>query len=56
MLRALWSSRAAMNAQQEKLDSISNNIANANTIGYKREDVSFQDLVYETLNRKGISY
>lgn len=54
MLRALWGSRAAMNAQQEKLDSISNNIANANTIGYKREDVSFQDLVYETLNRKGI--
>lgn len=53
MLRALWSSRSAMNAQQEKLDSISNNIANANTIGYKREDVSFQDLVYETLNRKG---
>lgn len=53
MLRALWSSRAAMNAQQQKLDSISNNIANANTVGYKREDVSFQDLVYETLNRKG---
>jgi fagellar hook-basal body proteins len=54
MLRALWSSRAAMNAQQQKLDSISNNIANTNTVGYKREDVSFQDLVYETLNRKGI--
>lgn len=53
MLRALWSSRSAMNAQQEKLDSISNNIANTNTVGYKREDVSFQDLVYETLNRKG---
>lgn len=53
MLRALWSSRAAMNAQQQKLDSISNNISNTNTVGYKREDVSFQDLVYETLNRKG---
>ncbi|KZL94159.1 flagellar basal-body rod protein FlgG [Clostridium magnum] len=53
MIRALWSSRAAMNAQQEKLDSVSNNISNANTVGYKREDVSFQDLVYETLNRKG---
>lgn len=54
MLRALWSSRAAMNAQQQKLDSVSNNIANSSTTGYKREDVSFQDLVYETLNRKGI--
>lgn len=53
MLRALWSSKSAMNAQQQRLDSISNNIANINTVGYKREDVSFQDLVYETLNRKG---
>jgi flagellar basal-body rod protein FlgG len=42
-----------MNAQQDKLDSISNNIANESTVGYKREDVSFQDLVSETLNRKG---
>lgn len=53
MIRALWNSRSAMSAQQEKLDSISNNLANVNTVGYKREDVSFQDLVYETLNRKG---
>lgn len=53
MLRVLWSSRSAMNAQQDKLDSISNNIANSSTIGYKREDVSFQDLAYETLNRTG---
>jgi flagellar basal-body rod protein FlgG len=42
-----------MAAQQEKLDNISNNIANVNTEGFKRTDVSFKDLVYETLNRKG---
>lgn len=42
-----------MSAQQEKLDSISNNIANANTDGYKKTDVNFKDLVYETLNRVG---
>jgi flagellar basal-body rod protein FlgG len=53
MLRAIWNSRSAMNAQQEKLDSISNNMANVNTAGYKREDTNFQDLVYETLNRVG---
>lgn len=53
MLRVLWSSRSAMSAQQEKLDSISNNIANVNTEGYKRTDVNFRDLVYESLNRKG---
>ncbi len=53
MLRIMWSSRSAMSAQQDKLDSISNNIANESTVGYKREDVSFQDLVSETLNRTG---
>ncbi|MFL0195506.1 flagellar basal-body rod protein FlgG [Clostridium sp. WILCCON 0269] len=53
MLRAIWNSASAMNAEQEKLNSISNNIANSNTIGYKKEVVDFQDLVYETLNRKG---
>lgn len=53
VLRSIWTGRSAMNAQQQKLDSISNNIANVNTVGYKREDVSFQDLVYESLKRKG---
>jgi flagellar basal-body rod protein FlgG len=42
-----------MSAQQEKLDSISNNIANVNTEGYKKVEVTFKDLVYETLNRSG---
>jgi len=42
-----------MAAQQEKLDSISNNLSNINTEGYKRVDVNFKDLVYETLKRDG---
>lgn len=53
MLRILWNSRSGMMAQQEKLDSISNNIANVNTEGYKKVDVSFRDLVYENLERTG---
>ncbi|WP_097025828.1 flagellar hook-basal body complex protein [Clostridium peptidivorans] len=53
MLRVLWNGRSSMIAQQEKLDAISNNIANSNTTGYKREEVSFQDLMYETLDRRG---
>lgn len=53
MLRALWNSKSAMTAQQAKLDCISNNLANVSTEGYKREEVSFQDLVYENINRKG---
>lgn len=53
MLRLLWNSQSSMAAQQEKLDAISNNIANANTNGYKKLDANFKDLVYETLDRKG---
>ncbi|MCJ7690007.1 MAG: flagellar basal body rod protein FlgG [Clostridiaceae bacterium] len=53
MLRLLWNSRSSMMAQQEKLDSISNNIANVNTNGYKKTNANFKDLVYESLDRAG---
>ncbi|MDD3223472.1 MAG: flagellar hook-basal body complex protein [Clostridium sp.] len=42
-----------MNAQQQKLDMISNNIANVNTDGYKSANVGFSDLLYETSVRLG---
>jgi flagellar basal-body rod protein FlgG len=53
VLRILWNSKSAMMAQQEKLDSISNNIANSSTEGYKRTDVSFKDLMQESLKKEG---
>lgn len=53
MLRAFDASKSGMMAMQDKLDAISNNIANVSTQGYKRADISFQDLVYQTLNKKG---
>lgn len=53
MLRIMWNGRSAMMAQQEKLDCISNNMANVSTEGYKREDVTFKDLMYEKLERRG---
>lgn len=53
MLRTLWTSKSAMNANQERLDSISNNIANSGTMGYKKTEVGFQDLLTESLDRKG---
>jgi flagellar basal-body rod protein FlgG len=53
MLRLLWNSRSSMVAQQEKLDIISNNIANVNTNGYKKINANFKDLVYESLDRNG---
>lgn len=53
MLRMFWNSRTAMNSMQNKLEMISNNMTNVNTIGYKKVDMGFQDLLQESLDRKG---
>ncbi|GKU23596.1 flagellar basal-body rod protein FlgG [Clostridium folliculivorans] len=53
MFRVLWNGKSAMLANQEKLDSISNNLANVGTTGYKRVDVSFKDLMQESLDKQG---
>lgn len=49
MIKSLYTAASGMNAQQTNLDNVANNIANANTTGFKRSRVEFQDLVYETL-------
>jgi len=49
MIKSLYTAASGMNAQQTQLDNIANNIANANTTGFKRSRVEFQDLVYENL-------
>jgi flagellar basal-body rod protein FlgG len=46
MLEGMYSAAAGMAAQQVRLDALSNDVANVNTIGYKRERVAFRDLVY----------
>lgn len=53
MLRTLWTAKTGMNANQDKLDAVSNNIANSNTIGYKKIEVGFKDLLSESLDRLG---
>ena len=53
MLRMFWNGKSAMMANQNKLDAISNNLANSETTGYKKVEVSFKDLVDETFERKG---
>lgn len=54
MLRTLWNGRAGLFSNQNRMDVISNNIANTNTNGYKRMDVSFKDLVYDKINSNGL--
>jgi len=53
MFRALHIAATGMGAQEMQLEGISNNIANANTVGYKKERVEFQDLLYQTLKTPG---
>jgi len=49
MMRALWTAASGMKSQQTSLDNISNNLANINTTGYKKERLEFQSLLYQTL-------
>jgi len=48
MLRALWIAATGMEAQNLNVDVISNNLANVNTVGFKRSRADFQDLMYQT--------
>lgn len=48
MLRALSTASSGMQAQQTRLDVTANNIANVGTSGFKRSDVQFADLLYQT--------
>ncbi|MBR2274780.1 MAG: flagellar hook-basal body complex protein, partial [Lachnospiraceae bacterium] len=48
MMRSLFSGVAGLRTHQTKMDVIGNNIANVNTVGYKSNNVTFQDLIYQT--------
>jgi len=51
MMRSLWTAASGMISQQQNVDTISNNLANVNTYGYKKERMEFKTLLYETLAR-----
>src|SRR5437667_12573866 len=53
MIRALFSAASGMTAQQLNIDNIANNLANANTTGYKMRRAQFQDLIYQTVVQPG---
>ena len=52
-MKALGIAATGMMAQQTNVDVISNNIANANTTGFKSARASFTDLIYENQSREG---
>jgi flagellar basal-body rod protein FlgG len=55
MMSAMWSAAAGMNVQTMNMDTISNNLANVNTTGFKGSRAEFQDLLYQTINLAGTS-
>ena len=50
---SLYSGATGMQAQQLNLNVISNNIANVNTTGYKKNKIEFQDLLYQNPRQAG---
>lgn len=53
MMRCLWTAATGMVAQQLNIDVISNNLANVNTIGFKKSRAEFEDLIYQNLRIAG---
>jgi len=53
MIRAMWTAASGMAAQQLNMDVLAHNLANANTVGFKRSRADFQDMLYQTLRSPG---
>ena len=50
---ALWISKTGLDAQQRDISVISNNLANASTVGFKKSRAIFEDLLYQNVNQPG---
>lgn len=53
MMRSLFTAATGMEAQQQHIDVISNNLANLNTTAFKKSRANFHDLLYQTLRAPG---
>ncbi|MCB1741372.1 MAG: flagellar basal-body rod protein FlgG [Gammaproteobacteria bacterium] len=52
-MRALWVAKTGLDAQQTRLAVVSNNLANVNTAGFKRDRAVFADLLYQEVRAPG---
>lgn len=50
---ALWISKTGLDALQTKMNVVSNNLANASTVGFKQGRAVFEDLMYQAINQPG---
>lgn len=53
MIRSLWIAASGMGAQQINQDVVANNLANVNTVGFKKGRADFQDLMYQSYRTAG---
>ena len=53
MISALYVSKTGLAAQDKQLSTISNNLANTGTIGFKRDRAVFEDLLYQVQRQPG---
>ena len=53
MIRALWTAASGMDTQQTNMDVIAHNLANVNTVGFKKSSADFQDILYQTTKAPG---
>ena len=53
MNQAMWVSKTGVEAQQTRMQVISNNLANVNTTGFKKSRANFEDLLYQNVRQVG---
>jgi flagellar basal-body rod protein FlgG len=53
MIRSLYTAATGMKANQTFIDTIAHNLSNVNTHGYKKQQIEFEDLIYQNLQRPG---
>lgn len=54
-MKAMYSAASGMRALQTKIDTISNNLANVNTTGFKAQRMEFKDILYEKVDQRNFS-
>lgn len=53
MNQAMWVAKTGLDAQQTRMTVVSNNLANVNTNGFKRDRAVFEDLLYQNVRQAG---
>ena len=50
---SMWVAKTGLDAQQTRMNVISNNLANVNTTGFKRDRAVFEDMLYQNVRQAG---